>query len=130
MQVIIITGHGTIATAVETIKLGAFDFLPKPFTPDDLRQMVKRALEKQPEPEHVAVPRTKPDGLQIIFASEAMNRIMEMVQRVARSDSTVLITGESGTGKGLVANKIHALEFSPTGTVCHRGLRHAGGNFV
>jgi two-component system, NtrC family, response regulator HydG len=108
-QVIIITGHGTIATAVETIKLGAFDFLPKPFTPDDLRLMVRRALEKQPEPEPASVPRTKPDGLQIIFASEAMHRIMDMVQRVARSDSTVLITGESGTGKGLVANKIHDL---------------------
>ena len=107
VQVIIITGHGTIAAAVETIKLGAFDFLPKPFTPDDLRQVVKRALEKQPEP--VSAPRPKSDGLQIVFASEAMARIMEMVQRVARSDSTVLITGESGTGKGLIAQKIHAL---------------------
>jgi two-component system response regulator HydG len=107
-KVIIITGHGTIATAVETIKLGAFDFLPKPFTPDDLRQMVKRALEKQPEPELPAA-RTKSHGPQIVFASEPMNRIMEMVQRVAHSDSTVLITGESGTGKGLVAQKIHAL---------------------
>jgi two-component system, NtrC family, response regulator HydG len=107
-KVIIITGHGTIPTAVETIKLGAFDFLPKPFTPDDLRQMVKRALQKQPESESPAI-RTKPDGPQIIFASDAMIRIMEMVQRVAPSDSTVLITGESGTGKGLVAYKIHVL---------------------
>ncbi len=109
IQVIIITGHGTIPNAVETIKLGAFDFLPKPFTPDDLRQVVRRALERQPEPELLAAPRTKTNDLKIIFASEAMNRIMEMVQRVARSDSTVLITGESGTGKGLVANKIHAM---------------------
>jgi two-component system, NtrC family, response regulator HydG len=109
VQVIIITGHGTIATAVQTIKLGAFDFLPKPFTPDDLRQMVKRALEKQPEPEQRSIPRTKQDGLQIIYKSEAINRVMEMVQRVACSDSTVLITGESGTGKGLVAQKIHEL---------------------
>jgi two-component system response regulator HydG len=107
VQVIIITGHGTIAAAVETIKLGAFDFLPKPFTPDDLRQVVKRALEKQPEP--VPAARAKHDGLEIIFVSEAMARIMEMVQRVALSDSTVLITGESGTGKGLIAQKIHAL---------------------
>jgi two-component system response regulator HydG len=107
-KVIIITGHGTIPTAVETIKLGAFDFLPKPFTPDDLRQMVRRALEKEAECD-VPAARTKPEGPQIIFASDAMKRIMDMVQRVAPSDSTVLITGESGTGKGLVANKIHAL---------------------
>jgi two-component system, NtrC family, response regulator HydG len=109
VHVIIITGHGTIAAAVETIKLGAFDFLPKPFTPDDLRQVVKRALEKQPEPELVSVSRSKHDGLKIVSVSEAMAKIMEMVQRVARSDSTVLITGESGTGKGLIAQKIHAL---------------------
>ena len=109
VQVIIITGHGTIPTAVETIKLGAFDFLSKPFTPDDFRQVVKRALEKQSKPEPVPALRPKINGLQIVFASEAMARIMEMVQRVARSDSTVLITGESGTGKGLIAQKIHAL---------------------
>ena len=109
VQVIIITGHGTIPTAVETIKLGAFDFLSKPFTPDDFRQVVKRALEKQSKPEPVPALRPKINGLQIVFASEAMARIMEMVQRVARSDSTVLITGESGTGKGLIAQKIHDL---------------------
>ena len=109
VQVIIITGHGTIPTAVETIKLGAFDFLSKPFTPDDFRQLVKRALEKQSKPEPVPALRPKINGLQIIFASEAIARIMEMVQRVARSDSTVLITGESGTGKGLIAQKIHNL---------------------
>jgi two-component system response regulator HydG len=109
VQVIIITGHGTIPTAVETIKLGAFDFLSKPFTPDDFRQVVKRALEKKSKPEPVPALRPKINGLQIVFASEAMARIMEMVQRVARSDSTVLITGESGTGKGLIAQKIHDL---------------------
>jgi two-component system, NtrC family, response regulator HydG len=109
VQVIIITGHGTIPTAVETIKLGAFDFLSKPFTPDDFRQVVKRALEKQSNPEPVPALRPKINGLQIVFASESIARIMEMVQRVARTDSTVLITGESGTGKGLIAQKIHAL---------------------
>jgi len=101
-QVIIITGYGTIAAAVETIKLGAFDFLPKPFTPDELRRVVKRALEK---PEDVPAP----DGQEIVCASEAMARILAMVERVAPSDSTVLITGESGTGKGLIAQKIHGL---------------------
>jgi two-component system, NtrC family, response regulator HydG len=109
VQVVIISGHGTIASAVETIKLGAFDFLPKPFTPDDLRRVAKRALDKQPESGPAVSAKPKSDGLHIVFASEAMARVMEMVQRVAGSDSTVLITGESGTGKGLVAQKIHAL---------------------
>jgi two-component system, NtrC family, response regulator HydG len=109
VQVVIISGHGTIASAVETIKLGAFDFLPKPFTPDDLRQVVKRALEKQLERGPALLSKPQSDGLQIVFASEAMVRVMEMVQRVAGSDSTVLITGESGTGKGLIAQKIHTL---------------------
>ncbi len=101
-QVIIITGYGTIAAAVETVKLGAFDFLPKPFTPDDLRQVVKRALEKPLEMPTL-------DRQEIVYASEAMARILAMVERVAPSDSTVLITGESGTGKGLIAQKIHGL---------------------
>lgn len=101
-QVIIITGYGTIAAAVETIKLGAFDFLPKPFTPDDIRQVVKRALEKPKESKEAV-------GPEIVHASEAMARILAMVERVAASDSTVLITGESGTGKGLIAQKIHGL---------------------
>ncbi|MBM4287274.1 MAG: sigma-54-dependent Fis family transcriptional regulator [Deltaproteobacteria bacterium] len=108
-KVIIITGHGTIASAVETIKLGAFDFLPKPFTPDDLRQMVRRALEKQPETGDTPAAGHHAEGPRIVFASEAMARIMAMVERVAPSDSTVLITGESGTGKGLIAQKIHSL---------------------
>jgi two-component system response regulator HydG len=109
VQVVIISGHGTIASAVETIKLGAFDFLPKPFTPDDLRQVVKRALEKQLESGPALLSKPQSDGLQIVFASQAMARVLEMVQRVAGSDSTVLITGESGTGKGLIAQKIHTL---------------------
>jgi two-component system response regulator HydG len=105
-QVIIITGHGSIAAAVETVKLGAFDFLPKPFTPDELRQVVKRALERPASDQEAAVGTAGPE---IVYASDAMSRIMAMVQRVAPSDSTVLITGESGTGKGLIAQKIHGL---------------------
>ncbi len=105
-EVIIITGHGSIALAVETVKLGAFDFLPKPFTPADLRQVVQRALEKRQGGQNAAPAK---DGRQIIFASKAMGRVMEMVRRVAATDSTVLITGESGTGKGLIAHHIHDL---------------------
>ncbi len=107
-HVIIITGYGSIPSAVESIKLGAFDFLSKPFTPDDLRRLVKRVQDNIQESGPVAAgPPTPPCEEDIIYQSEAMSRIMAMVGRVAGTDSTVLITGESGTGKGLIARKIH-----------------------
>ncbi|MFP3867602.1 MAG: sigma-54-dependent transcriptional regulator [Desulfobacteraceae bacterium] len=111
--VTIITGYGTIQSAVESMKSGAFDFLPKPFAPDDLRLSVKRALDKRRIDLENLYLRTelnrKDERCAIVFQSEAMARIMDMVARVAPSDSTVLITGESGTGKGMVASKIHRL---------------------
>ncbi len=111
-EVIIITGYGTIQSAVESIKAGAFHFLSKPFTPDDLRHLVGRALEKRRvnlENLYLRQELKKDERSVMVFQSEPMERIMEIVNRVAPTDSTVLITGESGTGKGLVANKIHQL---------------------
>lgn len=111
--VTIITGYGSIQSAVESIKTGAFDFLPKPFAPDDLRLSVKRALEKRRlDLENLYLRselKRKDERCAIVYQSEAMARIMDMVERLSPSDSTVLITGESGTGKGLVAHKIHQL---------------------
>lgn len=111
--VTIITGYGSIQSAVESMKTGAFDFLPKPFAPDDLRLSVKRALEKRRldlENLYLRSELKRKDARgRIVFQSDSMARIMDMVERVAPSDSTVLITGESGTGKGLVASKIHRL---------------------
>jgi two-component system response regulator HydG len=112
-EVIIITGYGTIQSAVESIKTGAFHFLSKPFAPDDLRHLVGRALEKRRlDLENIYLRqelKSKDDRSIMVYQSESMRRIMDMVTRLAPTDSTVLITGESGTGKGLVAHKIHQL---------------------
>jgi len=112
-EVIIISGYGTIPSAVESIKAGAFHFLSKPFAPDDLRHLVARALEKRRlnlENIYLRQELKSKDGLAtVVYQSEAMARVMEMAKRVAATDSTVLITGESGTGKGLVAQRIHQM---------------------
>ena len=111
-EVIIITGYGTIQSAVESIKAGAFHFLSKPFTPDDLRQVVSRALEKRRvnlENLYLRQELKKDERSVLVYQGEPMERIMDMVTRVAPTDSTVLLTGESGTGKGLVARKLHQL---------------------
>lgn len=109
--VIVITGHATIDSAVEAMKNGAYDFVAKPFTPDRLRAIVNRAIEKrklmlknlylQRELETII----KSDD--IIGKSTGMREVNDLIQRVGPSDSTVLITGESGTGKELVARAIH-----------------------
>jgi DNA-binding NtrC family response regulator len=113
VEVIIITGYGTIQSAVETIKAGAFHFLSKPFVPEDLRNLVNRALEKRRlDLENIYLRqelKSKDDKGVLVYESEPMARIMDMIARVAPTDSTVLITGESGTGKGLVARKIYQL---------------------
>jgi len=111
-EVIIITGYGTIQSAVESIKAGAFHFLSKPFTPDDLRHLVGRALEKRRvnlENLYLRQELKKDERSVLVYQGEPMERIIDMVTRVAPTDSTVLLTGESGTGKGLVARKIHQL---------------------
>jgi two-component system response regulator HydG len=113
VEVIIITGYGTIQSAVESIKAGAFHFLSKPFVPDDLRNLVNRALGKRRlDLENLYLRqelKTKDERNVLVYESESMIRIMDMIARVAPTDSTVLITGESGTGKGLVARKLHQL---------------------
>jgi len=113
VEVIIITGYGTIQSAVESIKAGAFHFLSKPFVPDDLRNLVSRALGKRRlDLENLYLRqelKIKDERNTLVYESESMTRIMDMITRVAPTDSTVLITGESGTGKGLVARKIHQL---------------------
>ncbi len=109
--VIMITGYPDIETAVEAIKVGAYDYVPKPFTPMDLRLAVERALEKRRLClENECLRRqlgTRNELGRIIGDSKPMRKIFEMVRKIAPTDSTVLILGESGTGKELIARAIH-----------------------
>ena len=109
--VVVITGYATIESAVEAMKRGAYDFLPKPFTPETLLAIAKRAADrKRLAMENVCLrleldERMGPDA--IVGRSDAMLRVAELVRKVAPTDSTVLICGETGVGKELVARAIH-----------------------
>lgn len=111
MPVIILTGYGSIESAVEAMRKGAFNYLTKPFEPEDLLLQVERALENR----RLASEVKRLEGLleerygfnHIVARSEKMKRVLEMVSQIARTDSTVYIHGESGTGKELIAKAIH-----------------------
>lgn len=111
VTILIMTGYPSIETAVQAIKLGAHDYITKPFTPDILRKAVDRALERKTlviENSHLRQQlKAKHETDVIIGESDAMRTIYELVRRTAPTDSTVLITGESGTGKELIARAIH-----------------------
>jgi two-component system response regulator HydG len=110
-QVIVMTAYGTIESAVEAIRRGAYDFLAKPFKEDELLVRVGKALEKRRllgEVSLLAGELRRRDGLeQIVGRSTAMQEVLDRVVRVAPTDATVLVSGESGTGKELVARALH-----------------------
>jgi DNA-binding NtrC family response regulator len=109
--VIMITGFSTVETAVEAMKLGAFDYIPKPFTPDEVSVVVKKALEKrslQLENIYLRQELQEKYGFHnIVGKSKKMQEIYRIIAKVAPTDSTVLIYGQSGTGKELIARAIH-----------------------
>ncbi len=105
-EVIVITGYSSVDSAVKAVKLGAFDYLPKPFTPDELHTRAAAAMARLREREEAAV---RSDAWpRMIGDSDAMRNVHALASRVAPSDATVLIVGESGTGKELLATGIHA----------------------
>jgi two-component system NtrC family response regulator len=106
-----ITGYATVESAVEAMKSGAFDYLPKPFTPDEVAVVVKKALETRSMMlENIYLRgeiQAKYRFENIIGNSKKMQEIYRLIAKVAPTNSTVLITGESGTGKELIARAIH-----------------------
>jgi len=111
LAVIMITAYGSEKIAVQAMKLGASDYLPKPFDNDELRVVVQRVMEtallRRDHRRLLAQVQSDFGFDQIIGRSPAMRRIFETVDRIADTDVTVLIRGESGTGKELVANALH-----------------------
>ncbi len=111
VQVIIITGFSTVESAVEAMKAGAFDYLPKPFTPDQVTLVVKKALDSRSLMlENIYLREQLQSRYRfenIVGISEKMQEVYRLILRVAPTNSTVLITGESGTGKELIARAIH-----------------------
>ena len=109
--VIIITGFATIESAVKAIKQGAFDYLAKPFSPEELRVIAKKALESRKTFFEKIYLRGELDKISqfdmVIGKSKAMENVLDIIRRVSPSESTVLISGESGTGKELLAREIH-----------------------
>jgi DNA-binding NtrC family response regulator len=110
--VIIMTAYASVETAVEAMKQGAFDYVVKPFDPDDLEHTVRNAVERRRLVSENRQLRDKIEELnllhEIVGTSAAVRRVLEQVAVVSSSDTTVLVRGESGTGKEIVARAIHA----------------------
>ena len=111
MPVIILTAYGTIESAVEAMKRGAYSYLTKPFDPQDLLLQIERALENRRLTSEVqrlkGLLSERYDFSNIVAKSEKMQKVLEAVAQIAKIDSTVFIHGESGTGKELIAKAIH-----------------------
>src|SRR6267154_5398818 len=119
VQVIILTAHDSLNNAIESIKRGAFHFISKPYAPEELLSLVEQALEKRSLLQETQALREKAEQLEKrlelaetrlapVFKSKVMQEMEELISAMAPSDANVLITGESGVGKEVVANVIHS----------------------
>lgn len=113
-EVIMLTGQATVETAIEAMKLGAYDYLTKPYRIAELSALVEQAADKQVlkvdnQRLRAQIARTSGKMPEIVAQSPQMKEVLRLVQRVAPSETSVLITGESGTGKELIAQAIHRL---------------------
>lgn len=109
IPIIMITAHGSTDSAVEAMKLGAVDYLSKPFDIEELKLIIKKAIEYKELNDEVIYLRNRLKELpsKIVYKSKHMEEVLKLVSKVAPTEATVLILGESGTGKELVANAIH-----------------------
>ena len=112
LSVVLMTAYASVETAVKAMKNGAYDYIVKPFDPDDLSMLVKRAAEHRSlraENQRLKKSLESASATPLLLGSSpAMRHVVELVETVAASDSTVLVTGESGTGKEVVARAIHS----------------------
>ena len=119
LQVVVVTAYATIETAVEAMRRGAFDYLPKPFTPDQLRLVLDRIVHLRRLQSHVddleeQVRSVVPEA-DLETSEPAMRTILEVAFKTAATEATILLRGESGTGKGVLTRAIHARSQRATG---------------
>ena len=111
-EVIVMTAHCGVETAIDAMKRGAYDFVQKPFSTSELRELVGKALEKRQlraENDRLRAQVSREKARDLLGGSEPMKRIVDLVRRIADSRGTVLVTGESGTGKERISRAIHDL---------------------
>jgi two-component system response regulator PilR (NtrC family) len=111
-EVIVMTAHSTVEAALDVMRRGAYDFVTKPFSPAEIVALAQKALEKssiitENQRLRAHLERFEPDGRELVETSPAMQRIAELIAKVASTRTTVLVTGESGTGKERVARALH-----------------------
>lgn len=112
VPVILITAHGTVESAVDAMKRGAYDYIEKPFKLDELELLVRRALEHRAlsvQNEYLRTRLGESEDVEYVWASERMRALWATLKKVAATDSTVLVTGETGTGKEIVARTLHRM---------------------
>jgi len=111
-EIIMLTGQGSVETAVQAMKMGAFDYLTKPFPLGELETLInkayeRRALRKENEQLQAVINRSRPQTVELIGESAPMHELRRLIERAGPTDKAILIQGESGTGKELVAKALH-----------------------
>ena len=134
VPVIIITGYSDIKTAVEIIKQGAFDYITKPLVPDEVLNLINKALDKNKSGDNTnsLITNSKNSNLTeesksqfMVGKSPVIKEIYQQIKTIAPTNYSVIIYGESGTGKEVVAKTIHAYSDRKKQTICSTGLWHA-----